>query len=141
MGRSPDLHMLPEIELDTVRQSFRYREQDIAVANKFWTVVVVAIDDTFEPVLTFVILGGLVIFTASIFIAIWVHSNTRRIAHFNAMKAEADAEKSALILDNAKQAAKAERELNDFIAHEVSQANTAIGVPSSQSLSNLIHLF
>lgn len=41
------------------------------------------------------------------------------MSKFNAMKAEAQSEKVALILENALQATHAERELNDFIAHEV----------------------
>ena len=42
----------------------------------------------------------------------------RRIDKFNALKAQVDAEKTRLILETSEQAAKAERELNDFIAHE-----------------------
>ena len=105
---SPELESLPEIELDELRKSHQYREEDISAANKVWAVVVVAIDGTFEPDLSFVILGGAVIFAASVFLALWVYTNTRRIARFNAMKAQADAEKATLILKHAKQAAKAD---------------------------------
>jgi hypothetical protein len=39
---------------------------------------------------------------------------------FNQVKQQADMERASRILESARQATKAERELNDFIAHEVS---------------------
>ena len=114
-----ELVFLPEVELIEVRRNEQFYEENVSAANKVWTVVVVAVDETFDPVLRFVILGGIIIFAASVFIGIWVFKNARRTAKFNAQKAEAEAERAALILDSARQAAIAERELNDFIAHEV----------------------
>lgn len=90
--------------------------QEVPATNKNWTVVVTSVSGTFEPQYTFAILGACIIFSASVLIAFWIHSNSKRIETFNRMKAEADREKASLILENAKQATKAERDLNDFIA-------------------------
>jgi hypothetical protein len=111
-GKPLRLSQTPEIELEELLlQSKRYQAEDIPVANKLWAVVVVAVPGTFEPQIVFVVLGGVIIFVASLCLAVWTVTNTRRIARDNAEKARSEAEKTALILDNAQQAAKAEREL------------------------------
>jgi CheY-like chemotaxis protein len=46
-------------------------------------------------------------------------TNYSREAKINEMRSAAESEKAALMLENAHKAAKIERELNDFIAHEV----------------------
>lgn len=94
-------------------------QEDIKAANKRWTVAIYAVEGTYKPDTIFEVLGGVIIFVASGCLACFVFSNTRRVEQFNKMRAAADAEKAALIIDNARQATKAERELNDFIAHEV----------------------
>lgn len=118
---SADLFFLPELTLPELQaQNNAYYHQDnVPIANKIWTVVVLSDVTYFQPDYTFVITGGVIIFVASVFLAIWVCRNTTRVARLNRLKAEAEAERAALIVDNAKQAAKAERELNDFIAHEI----------------------
>ena len=75
----------------------------------------VAPENTYQANIVFVVLGGIIIFFASIFLALWVF----RITKITQLKAAVEAEKAALILDTARKATKAERELNDFIAHEV----------------------
>ena len=92
--------------------------EDVLVANREWTVTIV--DDEPMPTSTIVVvvLGGLIILCASVLLALWVRTNQRKQAQMNEIRAQADAEKSLLILQNARQAAKTERELNDFIAHE-----------------------
>jgi signal transduction histidine kinase len=67
----------------------------------------------------FVLLGGIIIFVASCCLAWWVYASTKRVDQFNRLYSTAESEKATLILDNARRATKAERELNDFIAHEV----------------------
>jgi hypothetical protein len=52
-------------------------------------------------------------------VAWWVYASTKRVDQFNRLRSAAESEKATLILDNARRATKAERELNDFIAHEV----------------------
>jgi signal transduction histidine kinase len=109
-----------EKELDEIRQvDALIFEGEILAANKEWIIFVHSLEGTFKPNNVFVILGGLVIFASSIALALFVRTNTKRVEKFNKMRASSDAEKASLILDNARQATVAERELNDFIAHEV----------------------
>ncbi|CAB9502715.1 respiration control sensor protein ArcB [Seminavis robusta] len=92
---------------------------DINAANRVWTITVVALDGTYEPNVVFVILGGVIIFMSTMLLAAWIYTNSRRLAKWNEMTAKAQAEKAALILQSAHSQAKTERELNDFLAHEV----------------------
>jgi signal transduction histidine kinase len=110
---------LPEIELKELNGHRLFLQEHVFSANKNWTVTVIAMAGTYEPSIAFVILGTVITLLASIFLALWVSNSARRMSKFNAMKAEAEGEKATLILENALQATKAERELNDFIAHEV----------------------
>jgi CHASE1-domain containing sensor protein len=114
-----DLEFLPEVDLNSLRGGRLYKEARIEVANKIWTISVSPSDGTFEPELVFVITGGIIICLATVALAGWVYVNTQRVAKFNIMQAEAEAEKAALVLQSAERATEAERELNDFIAHEV----------------------
>ena len=93
--------------------------KDVPAANRIWSVVILSVDGTFEPDLVFVVLGGTIIGIASVCLAWWIWSNNQRMIRFNRMKSRVNAEKAALILESAKETARAERELNDFIAHEV----------------------
>jgi CHASE1-domain containing sensor protein len=118
------MEFLPEKTIEEVHSQVEMeksllREQTIQVANKIWTVSVHSVEGTYQPVVIFVILGGVIIFAASIALAIWMYTNQRRITAYNKERMDAEAERAALVLDNAKQATKAERELNDFIAQYV----------------------
>lgn len=122
---SSKVDFLPEIELADVRSRARkdrrimYRENDIIAANKIWTICVQQVPETFQPDISYVVIGGVFISIATVCVSVWVFVNTRSIANFHRMKAEAEAERTSLILDSARKSAEAERELNDFIAHEV----------------------
>ena len=89
------------------------------------------VSTSYQSDLLFVILGGAIIFAASVFCAAWLHSHLSRIAKLNDIKATRAAEKAQI----AKVQAMRERELNEFIAHEV-----GLGIPSSLwvATSNLI---
>lgn len=120
-SEGPTLDFLMELELQDLRHTdHKYKEDVVQAANKNWIIVVHAPDGSYQPEYIFVILGGVVIFIASALLAYWVHVNSTRMDAFNTMRAQAESERAALILDNARKATKAERELNDFIAHEVS---------------------
>eukprot|EP00522_Entomoneis_paludosa_P009722 CAMPEP_0172449970 /NCGR_PEP_ID=MMETSP1065-20121228/8521_1 /TAXON_ID=265537 /ORGANISM="Amphiprora paludosa, Strain CCMP125" /LENGTH=896 /DNA_ID=CAMNT_0013201733 /DNA_START=27 /DNA_END=2717 /DNA_ORIENTATION=- len=121
LGQGALLVLIDEITLSDLRKSAPDLavEEVIKAANKNWTVVVHAVDGTFEASHLIPVLGGCIIFVAAACLAYWVVLNTRRIEELNRMQAAADSERAALIIENANQAAKAERELNDFIAHEV----------------------
>lgn len=56
---------------------------------------------------------------AAIALATYVRMDASKTKSYNELKQQASHEKAALILKNARQATKTERELNDFIAHEV----------------------
>jgi signal transduction histidine kinase len=119
-----EITYLPEIELEELNGHRLLLQEHVFSSNKKWTVTVSALAGTYEPSIKFVILGSVITLLASISLAVWVSNSARRMSKFNAMKAEAESEraeseKAALILENALQATKAERELNDFIAHEV----------------------
>mmetsp|Transcript_12529 Transcript_12529/g.30268 ORF Transcript_12529/g.30268 Transcript_12529/m.30268 type:complete len:1099 (-) Transcript_12529:131-3427(-) len=118
-----DITFLDEIGLDELIYETCDDEkcftEDVLVANREWTVTIV--DDESMPTSTIVVvvIGGLIILGASVLLSLWVWTNHRKKEQMNQIRAQADAEKSLLILQNARQAAKTERELNDFIAHEV----------------------
>jgi signal transduction histidine kinase len=119
-----DVKSLPEetfsdLVVDVHYSKLLYHEELVKAANKNWIVVVHSVPGTYEPNITFVVLGAVIIVVASLGIAYWMYSNTRRMAEYQQLRAEAEAEKAALIINSARQATKAERELNDFIAHEV----------------------
>jgi signal transduction histidine kinase/CheY-like chemotaxis protein len=94
-------------------------ESSFPVASREWTVVVVADNDSFQPDLLFVILGSVLIFLASASLALGISVNHRRSVKINDIRADAKAEKAIMMIENARKCARAERELNDFIAHEV----------------------
>lgn len=112
------LTFLPDTELSQLVKRHHYCKMgNVNAANKVWKVVVVAVEGRFQPQLLFVLLGSAVIFVASVCLAYWNYSNAERVRKFNAIQAQAEAEKQALILASARQSAEAERELNDFIAY------------------------
>jgi signal transduction histidine kinase len=94
-------------------------ESSFPVASREWTVVVVADNGTFQRELFFVILGSLLIFLASASLALGISVNHRRSVKINDIRADAKADKATMMIENARKSARAERELNDFIAHEV----------------------
>lgn len=91
----------------------------INIAQRKWTVVIAAVDGSYQPDNTFIILGGVIIVGSSIFLAIWLYTNIRRQAQLNQIEAMVALEKSNMVIESAKKSAKIERDLNDFIAHEV----------------------
>jgi signal transduction histidine kinase/CheY-like chemotaxis protein len=95
------------------------QESKFPVASREWTVVIVADDDTFQRDLFFVILGSVLIFLASASLALGICVSHRRSVKVNEIRDNAKAEKATMMVENARKSARAERELNDFIAHEV----------------------
>jgi signal transduction histidine kinase len=113
---------MAEIEIGALRASQaqgHQQERVVQVADKKWTVVVLSAQGTYEPKLTFILLGGIITLVGSVCVALWVLTNTWRVSKISQMKAMADQEKAALIVENAKNATRLERELNDWISHEV----------------------
>jgi signal transduction histidine kinase/CheY-like chemotaxis protein len=119
-------------------------EGHLHIATREWIILVVAEDGSFEPELGFVYLGSTMNFVACSCLALWMVTNYRRevrttVLNFAAeaekaavlveharrevrtteLNLAAEAEKAAMLAENARKALLAERELNDFIAHEV----------------------
>jgi hypothetical protein len=94
-------------------------EEVVDAANKQWIVCVHSVEGTYQANILFVMLGGIIIFVASCALAVWMYSSQRRFDKYNKERSLADAERASLIIDNAQQATRAERELNDFIAQYV----------------------
>ena len=114
---SENVTLLPEIVITELpKNTWR---KDIPALNKVWCIAIVPTGNEFNPAVVFVILGGITIFLSSIFLAFTVQTKTKQIIRYNTMKRDAELERTTLVLDNAKKSAKSERELNDFIAHEV----------------------
>jgi signal transduction histidine kinase/CheY-like chemotaxis protein len=117
------MELLPEIDLDTLHKKYessRLYEEEVAITpSGTWVVAVVPVDDTYQPYITFVLFGGAMILTAGVFIAAWYFTNARRDARLNEIRVASEAKKAALIVESAEKSALAERELNDFLAHEV----------------------
>jgi signal transduction histidine kinase/CheY-like chemotaxis protein len=112
---------IAETELSALRKSNTKRiyEEGLAMASSEWTIVVVPMEGTFEENLTFVILGTVMIFVACACLAMFVYARRVAMIKQNQMVLASEAEKAALLVLTAKASTKAERELNDFIAHEV----------------------
>ena len=110
----------PESHLADVQKSAsRFEQRTIRVADKTWVIAVSSHEGTFEASLIFVILGGTIIALASIILAFWYHSNIGRLTQLQKLKAQAESEKAAVILEAARKQAMSERQLNEYIAHEV----------------------
>jgi signal transduction histidine kinase/CheY-like chemotaxis protein len=113
----------PEISLAELRRGTSgktlRRESVLSIASREWRVVVVAPDGTYEGKIGLLIIGGLLIFVACTCLALWLFTYIRRTKKLDLMQSEADAEKAAVVIESAKKAARRERNLNDFIAHEV----------------------
>lgn len=97
--------------------------QPLRIASSEWTLILSSASgknqqDQRQQVV-FIALGAATILVATIFLSLLIYTNARRIRNISRMKSSAEAEKAALRLENARQAAQHERDLNDFIAHEV----------------------
>jgi signal transduction histidine kinase/CheY-like chemotaxis protein len=111
---------LPELGLNQVLSTSDHRYVQIEnVTTSKWTIVVASFDNTFQPIPIFVILGGVLIFLGSIFLVMWVYTHLQRQAKFQRVKQQGEAEKAAILMEGMEKAARNERDLNDFIAHEV----------------------
>ena len=111
---------LPEIDFEmALLHERKYVEAIDIVDSREWTLVVVDLDGAYDEENGFVILAGTLIFLLCAALGIFVYCNMSRMAKVNIMKTDAQQEKSMLIVENARKSAQTERELNDFIAHEV----------------------
>ena len=94
-------------------------EKTMHIATRTWKVIIVGDPDEFQPDNTFVILGAVLLLVACILLALWLTTNHGRQVKYARLLRDAQAEKASLLLDHARQTALREREMNDFIAHEI----------------------
>lgn len=88
------MRMLPDTDYASLQESSSYYEQDIEIGGRTWVVVVVPIDDTFKPNLTFIIISGVMIFVASCLLALWMFHNMTQQSKMNNVVVKAAAEAS-----------------------------------------------
>ncbi|CAB9527207.1 sensor kinase/phosphatase LuxQ [Seminavis robusta] len=105
---------LPELSLVDLEASVKtpFALRKVSIADREWKVVVVALPDTYEPQIGIVVVGGVIIAMASLILStcFWFHmSHVKKV----------NAEKAQIVVDTARQQALAERQLNDYVAHEV----------------------
>lgn len=111
----------PATELSSVlaRKDHYHHSIVYPIASREWTFVVVASKDEFSSNITFVILSAVMFFVACTCTALWVHTHYRRVAKMTELRSKVETEKHAIVVENARNATRLEREMNDFIAHEV----------------------
>jgi signal transduction histidine kinase/CheY-like chemotaxis protein len=104
------LSSIPETPLAETSSHFTHV---IRVADRNWTITAVPKDTSLD--LVFIIMGGCIIFVGCIVAAVWFHSHLGRISKLNKLRSQAQKEKAEI----AQKQVLLERELNEFIAHEV----------------------
>mmetsp|Transcript_28087 Transcript_28087/g.41377 ORF Transcript_28087/g.41377 Transcript_28087/m.41377 type:complete len:883 (-) Transcript_28087:409-3057(-) len=100
-----DVRRIPRLEYEVTL--------DIALAK--WTVAVVAVEGTYEAESTYIIIGGVVILVSCFMLMGLMWSQMHKHASLAKLEASVQREKAK----EARKSAQSERELNEFIAHEV----------------------
>ncbi|KAG7369896.1 PAS domain containing protein [Nitzschia inconspicua] len=89
-------------------------------ASRQWTLVISStVGGGQGAQLAFIALGAVLILVSTISLTMLIYTNAKKIRSINMMKSSIEAEKTQIRLENARKAAQQERDLNDFIAHEV----------------------
>ncbi|KAG7345286.1 multi-sensor hybrid histidine kinase [Nitzschia inconspicua] len=114
------IHEVPfEDSLQHDRGTFLQTET-FEFASREWTLVISSTGGGGqEAQLAFIALGAVLILVATISLTMLIYTNAKKIRSINMMKSSIEAEKTQIRLENARKAAQQERDLNDFIAHEV----------------------
>lgn len=112
-----ELEVEPTYSTPELRHAGCFYEM-VPVAQNNWTIAVCH-DSDYQPHNFYVILGGEVFLVAALFLAIWFYTSQRKASTLALIKAEAESEKAALIVENAERVAAQERELNEYLSHEV----------------------
>ena len=87
-----EVTLFKEVEYASLQDEELYYERLIKVGGRTWTTVVVAVDGSYEEDLTFVILCGVMIFVASILLAVWMIHNMHQSIKLNNVISNAAAE-------------------------------------------------
>jgi class 3 adenylate cyclase len=98
---SEELNFVPETEYEDVQRMYSssgprtlFYEEQVQIANQFWSIVVVPLEGEYDASVTFVALGGVIIGVATLALAMWlfVH-NTRKAESMKQIVAQAETEK------------------------------------------------
>ncbi|CAB9507914.1 respiration control sensor protein ArcB [Seminavis robusta] len=114
--------LLPETDIDNLRQQYKQNiyETRLSFASREWTFVFVADDGEFhDSTVGFIYVGGIMVFVACACLALWLYTNHKKVSKITQVRSNAETDKARLKIDNARKAAKSEREFTDFLAHEV----------------------
>jgi CHASE1-domain containing sensor protein len=116
---SMNLTQLPEKQVSELPEfhDTHHTERRMQVADRQWILAIESVSGTFVPDILFVVIGGMIILSATIMLAFWFHAHMNRMSKLTKMRADAAAEKAALIVDTARKQANMERQLNEYIAH------------------------
>ena len=120
---SKDIFVFPETEYAVLQDFDLYFEHDMHIGGRIWTIVVVPVEGTYEPRLTFIILSGSLIFAASVLLAIWMLHNMRRSIQMHRVITQAAAEAS--IVSNLFPANVRERMIHDAETKNMSKMEKA----------------
>lgn len=113
-------------------------EVTILLATREWQIFVTASGPDFPANLAFVILGGSVILCSCCCLAWWLYSDHRKTQRMQQILSKSEGEKALLMLNSARATARTERELNDFIAHEVRNPLSA-AISACSFVSSALH--
>lgn len=118
-------YYLPEIAMNELKESTAKAKKlmeidNITISNTTtWSLAVVALDGQFEHNSASTITAGVFMFVACAFVAFWIWWDMKRHRKMQMIRCRADADNAAIKLQSARQRARAEQELNDYIAHEI----------------------
>ena len=109
---------LPEVSLQELEAAVdtRLELREVKIADRTWIVGVVSLPDTYTPDILFIVLGGIIIFMASLILSTCFWAPMTRVSKLNSIKAQAAEEKAQIIVETARKQALAERQLNEYIA-------------------------
>ena len=103
---------IPEVEFASLKDSsLYYFEQDITMGGRTWVMVSVPVNGTYEPDLTFVVTTGVMLFLASVLLAVWMLHNMHKSIEMHRVISKAAAEAS--IVSNLFPASVRERMIQD----------------------------
>ena len=112
----PQLTFQSEISLQTLQSTYDCYVEEVTIVFRPWTVAVCQVPGMYEADRTYIWLGAAFLFLATLGVSMWFLHTHRRARLMNEMQARAAQEKACLLVESAKQAAKAERDLNEYIA-------------------------
>ena len=112
-----------EVSFDEITKSTKSKlrlQKTIRLANREWTFVITDTGSTqVGSEMGFIALGAVLILVSTISLSLLIYTNARKIRKISRIRAATEAEKTQVRLESARKVAQQERDLNDFIAHEV----------------------